>query len=212
MNDIDYEERIEKFRNYKAGTFKTMSLKEKMDFLDGVHTEKVAIFDEKGSDMDTLQDFWDIQDEFISNPQLLSLNDILSFINMLDDWCFELSWMDHLVDIIVNIAYFYKIDGIVFLLSNLKNVPERGRLHGQFRIMQRFLTENIYPIVKEAVKHINQSEKILVLYILEGEPAPSIPEKKGERKHLPKVVSEDDSDILKQNNAELKFIISRLLE
>ena len=78
MNDIDYEELIEKFRDYKAGTFKTMSLKEKMDFFDGVHTEKVAICDEEGDDMNTLQDFWDIEDEFLNNPQLFSLNDILS--------------------------------------------------------------------------------------------------------------------------------------
>lgn len=211
MNDIDYEELIEKFSDYKAGTYKTMSLKEKMDFLNGVHTEKVAIFDEEGDDMDTLQDFWDIEDDFLNKPQLFSLNDILSFINMLDDWCFELSWMEHVVDIIVNIACFYKINGIVFLLSNLKNVPEKGRLFGQFRVMQRLLAENIYPIVKEAVKQINPSDRMLLLHILEGEPAPPTPTKKGERKHLPKVVGENASDTLKQENVELESIIFRLL-
>ncbi|WP_313129893.1 hypothetical protein [Anaerocolumna sp.] len=204
MKDIDYE----KLRDYKAGTYKTMSLKEKMDFLNGVHREEVEIFDEEGKDMDTLQDFWDIEDDFLNNPQQFSLNDILSFINMLDDWCFELSWMEQVVDIIVNIACFYRINGIVFLLSNLKNVPEKGRLFGQFRVMQRLLAENIYPTVKEAVKQINPSDRMLVLYILEGEPAPPKPTKKGERKHLPKVAGENASDILKQENAELVSIIS----
>jgi hypothetical protein len=44
--------------------------------------------------------------------------------------------------------------------------------------------------------------------ILEGEPAPPTPTKEGERKHLPKVVGENASDILKLEKAELELIIS----
>ena len=47
----------------EAGTYQSMTLEEKMDFFDGVHTNRVPLFDEDGDDMDTSDDYYAIRDE-----------------------------------------------------------------------------------------------------------------------------------------------------
>lgn len=38
----DYLKVVEQYKDYKAGTYESMTLKEKMEFLDGIHTDKVV--------------------------------------------------------------------------------------------------------------------------------------------------------------------------
>ena len=59
-----------------------MTLKEKMDFLGGVHTNNVPLFDEDGDDMDTFDDYTAIRDEFLNHPEQFSLNNILDMIDI----------------------------------------------------------------------------------------------------------------------------------
>lgn len=58
-----------------------MTLEEKMIFFDGIHTDNVPLFDRDGNDMDTFNDYCDIEKEFLTNPQMFSLDDICSFIS-----------------------------------------------------------------------------------------------------------------------------------
>ena len=55
---------VEKYSDYEAGTYQYMTLREKMNFLDGVHTDNIPLFDEDGDDMDTSDDYYAIRDEF----------------------------------------------------------------------------------------------------------------------------------------------------
>ena len=70
---------MEQYQDYEAGTYQSMTLEEKMDFFDGVHTNHIPLFDEDGDDMDTSDDYYAIRDEFLNHPEQFSLNDILVF-------------------------------------------------------------------------------------------------------------------------------------
>ena len=75
----EYLKMVEKYSDYEAGTYQYMTLREKMNFLDGVHTDNIPLFDEDGDDMDTSDDYYAIRDEFLNHPEQFSLNDILVF-------------------------------------------------------------------------------------------------------------------------------------
>lgn len=108
-----------------------MSLQEKMDFLDGVQKEFIPIFDENGNDMNTLCDFWSIQQELKENPQLFKIEDMTALMHMLDDECFECDMMHQLVIIIRRIAVYYGTEGVCFLFS------VEGICHAVFSFRQR---------------------------------------------------------------------------
>ena len=63
----EYLKTVEQYQDYEAGTYQSMTLEEKMDFFDGVHTNRVPLFDEDGDDMELLMitmqsemSFWSI--------------------------------------------------------------------------------------------------------------------------------------------------------
>lgn len=142
---------MEKYKDYQCGTYKSMSLQEKMDFLDGVQKEFIPIFDEDGMDMDTLSDFWSIQTEFEENPQMFIMENMAALMHMLDDECFELSMMHQLASIICRIAVHYGREGVCFLLEHFDEVPREGIWHGHFRVMQFLMRDTYYSLLKEAV-------------------------------------------------------------
>ena len=76
----EYLEIVEQYRDYEAGTYKSMTVKEKMEFLDGIHTDRIPLFDEDGDDMDTSDDYYAIREEFLNHPEQFSLDDILIFL------------------------------------------------------------------------------------------------------------------------------------
>ena len=53
----EYLEILEQYKDYQKGVYRSMSLEEKIDFFDGIHTDQVPMFDENGND--TLWTLWD---------------------------------------------------------------------------------------------------------------------------------------------------------
>lgn len=93
----EYLEVIEQYRDYEAGTYRSMSMEEKMDFFDGVHTNHVPLFDEDGDDMETADDYYAIRDEFLEHPEQFDLKHTSDFLKMLDDDCAQPSFMDTII-------------------------------------------------------------------------------------------------------------------
>lgn len=160
------DEMMEKYKDYRRGTYKSMSLQEKMDFLDGVQKEFIPIFDDDGMDMDTLVDFWDIQKEFAETPQMFATEDMVTLLHMFDDECFEITMMHELARIICRIAVHYGKEGICFLLEHLDEVPKEGRWHGYVRVTQFLMAGEDYFLLKEAVTQCTQPGRELLLAIL----------------------------------------------
>lgn len=46
----EYLKILENYKDYKKNTYKSMTLEEKIDFFDGIHTDHVPMFDENGND------------------------------------------------------------------------------------------------------------------------------------------------------------------
>ncbi len=173
----EYLKIVEQYQDYEAGTYKSMTLQEKMDFFDGVHTNNVPLFDEDGDDMETFDDYCAIEEDFLKHPEQFSLNNILDFMAMLDDSCYQPSFMDTITKIIHNIVRFYQLDGVVFLLSHLKDVPERGYEYGLFVSIQRLISdESVYSFAKEALSQISSDNRKFVLQILEKSSFPCLEE------------------------------------
>ena len=103
----EYLKAVEQYQNYEAGTYQSMTLKERMDFFDGIHTNHVPLFDEDGDDMDTADDYYEIRDDFLNHPEQFALDNILDFIEMLDDSCDQPSFMDTIINIIHHITRYY---------------------------------------------------------------------------------------------------------
>ena len=123
----EYLKILEKFKDYKKNTYQTMSLEEKIDFFDGIHTDHVPMFDENGNDtLGTLWDYGEISREFIQHPEMFSVSDISKFLEMLDDDCYQPSFMDDTLKVIRSIIRFYGKDGAEYLLTHLSEI---GRAH-----------------------------------------------------------------------------------
>lgn len=153
---------------YRRGAWKDMSLQEQMEFMDGVQRENIPIFDENGFDMDTLGDFWDIQDHLRRHPESLSLAHVPVLLAMLDDECFEPSMMEKVVDILVCLVLHHGAEGVKTLLSRLGDVPPEGRWYGHFRITQRLLwDERGAALLPEAVRGLDPAARALLLEILQ---------------------------------------------
>lgn len=159
---------MEKYKDYRRGTYQSMSLQEKMEFLEGVQQEFIPIFDEDGCDMDTWMDFHSIQQEFKENFQMFTLDNMVTLMHMLDDECFELDMMHQLVIIIRRIAVHNGTEGIVFLLEHFNEVPKKGLWHGQYRLMQWLMVEEYFPLLKEAVSQCAPTGREQLSAILEA--------------------------------------------
>lgn len=204
----EYLKIVEQYKDYKAGTYKSMTRKEKMDFFDGVHTDNVPLFDEDGDDMDTLDDYYAIQEEFLNHPEQFSLNDILAFIEMLDDSCYQPSFMDTITKVIHQIVRFYQLEGVVFLLSHLHEVPRRGYEFGLFVTIRRIMNDDItYPLMAEALSVITPDTLKLIQKILNGRDMPNVLESDGSTSAFP-VFDECGSEMELERKAELENVIS----
>lgn len=185
----EYLKMVEQYEDYEAGTYQSMTLKEKMDFLDGIHTNHIPLFDEDGDDMDTADDYYAIRDEFLEHPEQFAVNHILDFMEMLDDNCYQPSFMETVVTLILNIVRFYQLEGVVYLLSHLHEVPSRGHkygLHGSVCCLVK--DDTLYPLVKEALARIRPEDRGFVLQVL----------------------SECGDELERNRRAELEDIMSRL--
>jgi len=192
---------VEQYKDYEAGTYQSMTLTEKMDFFDGIHTDNVPLFDEDGDEMNTFDDYDAIRDEFLDHPEQFALDNILDFMEMLDDSCYQPSFMDTIVKIIHNIVRFYQLEGVTYLLSHLNQVPRRGYEYGLFWSVRYLINdENVYPIVKESLGQIRSKEREFVLQILEG----NTPEGK-----IP-LLAELGNEMEQNRKAELEDIIYQL--
>ena len=201
---------VEKYKDYEAGTYKSMTLEEKLDFFDGIHTDNVPLFDEDGDDMDTSDDYYAIEDEFLNHPEQFTLNNILDFMEMQDDDCYQPSFMDIIIKIIHNIVCFYQLEGVTYLLSHLHEVPSRGYVYGLFWSVRYLIKDDsVYPLVKEALMQINPSDSKFVLQILEGTDMPKVLGINSETSKFP-LLSEWGDEIELNRKAELEDIISRL--
>lgn len=171
----DYLKAVERYEDYEAGTYETMSLKEKMDFLDGVHTDNIPLFDEDGDDMETSDDYYAIRDEFLNHPEQFSLDDISAFLELLDDSCYQPSFMDTVTEIIHNIVRHYEVEGVVYLLSHLHEVPEKGYEFGLFVNICRLIKDDTtYQFMKEALASVPSDTVKLIERILDGRDMPEI--------------------------------------
>lgn len=169
----EYLKIVEKYKDYKAGTYKSMTLKEKMEFFDGIHTDNVPLFDEDGNYMDTFDDYYLIEDEFLNHPEQFSLNDSLTFLEMLDDSCYQPSFMATITVIIHNIVRHYQLKGVVFLLSHLHEVPSRGYRLGLFVNIRRLITDDLtYEWMKNAIESVPFDTVKLIHNILNGKDIP----------------------------------------
>ena len=181
-----------------------------MNFFDGIHTNHIPLFDEDGDDMDTSDDYYAIRDEFLEHTEQFTLDHILEFIKMLDDNCYQPSFMDTIMNIIHNIVCYYQSGGVTYLLSHLHEVPSRGYELGLFRNI-RYLIKNdaVYPLVKEALTQISPDDREFVLQILEGTNMPVILGINSETRKFP-ILSECGDEIEMKRKDELADIISRL--
>lgn len=205
----EYLKVVEQYKDYEAGTYQWMSIKEKMDFFDGIHTDNVPLVDGDGDDMETADDYAAICDEFMQHPEMFALADIRLFVEMLDDWCYQPSFMDTILEIIHNIVVFYGLNGVIFLLTHFKDVPERARQYGLIGSLRRLMNDEVtYPLLKKALKQIDPSARELVQLILKGEDAPKTPEREGEIRHLYKLDECGSEKVLKKKE-ELERILFR---
>lgn len=208
----DYLKIVEQYKDYEAGTYESMTLKEKMEFFDGVHTDHVPLFDEDGDDMETADDYDSIRDEFLSHPEQFSLNDIPAFLEMLDDSCYQPSFMDTITEIIHNIVKYYQSDGVVFLFSHLHEVPRRGYAFGLFVNVRCLINDDMtYQYMKEAVGLVDSDTLRLIQNILSGKDMPEILKKDGETAKFPLFDECCDETELKRKQ-ELEKMITSLLD
>ncbi len=167
----EYLKILERYRGYKKNTYRTMSLEEKIDFFDGIHTDNVPMFDENGNDtIGTLWDYGEICKEFIQHPEMFSLTDISRFMEMLDDNCYQPSFMDDTLKVIRSIIRHYGKDGAAFLLTHLSDVPERGKEYGLCYSLRYLIVDDVtYPYLREAVMLVGPSVQKFVCQIINGE-------------------------------------------
>lgn len=207
----EYLKMVEKYKDYKAGTYKSMTLEEKMEFFDGVHTDNVPLFDEDGDDMDTFDDYYLIEDEFLNHPEQFSLNDILAFFEMLNDTCYQPSFMATITVIIHNIVRHYQLKGVLFLLSHLHEVPSRGYEFGLFVNIRRLITDDLtYEWMKNAIESVPLDTVKLIHGILNGEGMPEILKIDGSSSEFPSFDKWGNETELKRKQ-ELENIILPLL-
>lgn len=161
---------LENYRDYKKNTYQSMSLEEKIDFFDGIHTDHVPMFDENGDDtLWTLWDYGELTKEFISHPGMFSLADISKFLEMLDDDCYQPSFMDDTLKVIRSIIRFRGKEGAAYLLAHLSDVPERGREYGLCDSLRYLLVDDAaFPYLREAVIEAGSSEQELLRRIIAG--------------------------------------------
>ncbi|MCM1063566.1 MAG: hypothetical protein NC420_03675 [Eubacterium sp.] len=160
------DEMMEKYKDYRRGTYQGMSLREKMEFMAGIQQDFIPGFDGDGFEMDTWMDFHSIQKEWKENPQMFALEDMVTLLHMMDDQCFEPDMMHQLVIIIRRIAVHNGTEGVCFLLEHLNEVPREGRWHGQFRLVQWMMTDEYFALLKEAVAQCAPTGRELLLGIL----------------------------------------------
>ncbi len=170
----------------------------------------VEQYDEDGDDLDTSDDYEVIRDEFLGHPEQFALNNILDFMEMLDDGCHQPSYMDVILKIIHNIVRFYQREGATYLLSHLREVPGRGYVYGLFwNIRYLIKDDSVYPFIKEALGQISPDDREFVLQILKGTDMPDILGSKSETGKF-SLLSECGDEIERNRKAELEDIISRL--
>lgn len=167
----EYLKILEKFKDYKKNTYQTMSLEEKIDFFDGIHTDHVPMFDENGNDtLGTLWDYGEISREFIQHPEMFSVSDISKFLEMLDDDCYQPSFMDDTLKVIRSIIRFYGKDGAEYLLTHLSDVPDRGKGYGLCDCLRYLIVDDIaFPYLKEAAALVDPAVCGFLLQIIRGE-------------------------------------------
>lgn len=154
----EYLEILEQYRDYQKGAYRSMSLEEKIDFFDGIHTDHVPGSDENGNDMWTLWDYGELAKDFIQHPEVFSVTDISKFIEMLDDDCYQPSFMDDTLKVIRSIIRYHGKDGAVYLLNHLSDVPQRGKEYGLYDSLQYLIVDDTaYPYLKEAVMAVEPS-------------------------------------------------------
>ncbi len=207
----EYLKAVEQYEDYEAGTYQSMTLEEKMDFFDGVHTNHIPLFDEDGDDLETSDDYYAIRDAFLEHPEQFTLNHILDFMKMLDDECYQPSFMETIIKIIHNIVCYYQLEGVTYLFSHLREVPSRGYEYGMFwNVRYLIKDDSVYPLVKEALTQINSNDSEFVLQILEGTNMSAILGIDGETRKFP-LLSECGDEIEMKRKAELEDVVSRLI-
>lgn len=154
---------------YQPGDYKTMTISEKIDFLHKVHIEEISLFDENGNCNDIFNDFHNVEDELLHNPEQFSLDDILHMMTILDDDCFELTMNLNLIKMIYWAAVKKGETGVQFFLKNLQQIPENGRSDGLYFPIQWIISDedDIYCVFKNALKNQNNEIKTLILQTIE---------------------------------------------
>lgn len=167
----EYLKNVEHYKELKKDTWQSMSLEEKIDFFDGIHTDHVPMFDENGNDtLWTLWNYGEICKEFIQHPEMFSVADISKFIDMLDDDCYQPSFMDDTLKVIRSIVRFHKKNGATYLLSHLSDVPEQGKEYGLCDSLHYLIVDDItFPYLKEAITFADESIRNILSQILHGE-------------------------------------------
>lgn len=79
---------------------------------------------------------------------------------MLDDDCYQPSFMDDTLKVIRSIVRSYGEDGVIFLLNHLSDIPECGKEYGLCNCL-RYLIEDdrVFPCLKKAVTTVDFSRK-----------------------------------------------------
>ena len=164
----EYLEILEQYKDYQKGVYRSMSLEEKIDFFDGIHTDHVPMFDENGNDtLWTLWDYGELTKDFIQHPEVFSVTDISKFIEMLDDDCYQPSFMDDTLKVIRSIIRYHGKDGAVYLLNHLSDVPQRGKEYGLYDSLHYLIVDDIaYRYLKEAVMAVEPSVQQQVCQII----------------------------------------------
>ncbi len=208
----DYLKIVEYYKDYEAGTYESMTLKEKMEFFNGIHTDNIPLFDEDGDDMDTADDYYSIRDEFLDHPEQFSLSDILTFLEMLDDSCYQPSFMDTITVIIHNIVRHYQLEGVVFLLSHLHEVSKKAYEFGWFVNIRLLIKDDItYQLMKDAIGLVTLDTVRLIHRIVSGKDLLELVEKDGKVNEF-LIFDECGDETEVKRKQELENIILSLLD
>lgn len=77
--------------------------------------------------------------------------------------------METILKLIHNIIRFYELEGAVYLLLHLREVPSCGYVYSLFwNIRYLIKDDSVYPFVKEALGQISSDDSEFVLQILKG--------------------------------------------
>lgn len=140
-------------------------LKEQLQFLSDVFSNRVINDYEDERKNHTVN--WQIYEGIISKLYSLEdLNDLKQMLSLFNDdsiaispYAVTKSAMEELQELVINLAYSYKLDGITLLFKNLYLIPEIGYNCGNCSIIAILMKKKYFELFKQSLFNISKEER-----------------------------------------------------